>query len=293
MSSGRPSLRRFPRKFVRWVADHWDKSPWLFNGAGAALAMLVGGATVIDQIPGYNFVTVIWAAVAIIAVVLLVAGPYFLAKRAERVKNLLVRIERLEHQKQRIDSARVRDSAELKSVLDGAGRELLRECGLDSEDTRISIYQHHGSEKKFALVGRVSRNPTLCQQGRSAYQDDVGLIAKAWQEETAYDRVWFTDPGKWVDYQVRTHGLNRETASGIRMKSLSYLGVRIDDGDHPVGILVVESKDRDRVTVEHAETVRSHDAFLKMQIMLHAAPKLPLEDPSLAAADQGSPGQTP
>lgn len=278
---------------MRWVADHWDKSPWMFNGAGAALAMLVGVATVFEKIPGLNIVTAIWAGVALLAVALLVAGPYFLAKRAERVKDLLARIECLETERQRIDDARERDSAELKSVLDGAGRELLRECGVDTEDTRISVYQHHGHEKKFALVGRVSRNPKLCELGRAAYRDDVGIIAKAWQEEIAYDRVWFTDPEKWVDYQVRTHGLNPEKAWGIGMKSLSYLGVRIDDGDRPVGILVMESKDRSRVTAEHAETVRSHDAFVKMQMMLHAAPKLPLEDPSLIADDPAAPSQTP
>lgn len=278
MTSEASTLRAPLRKAARWVADHWEKSPWMFNAGGGVLAMMVSLATGFDQIPGRNISTVIWGFVAVVAAVLLVVGPFLLARRARRVKTLQGTIEGLERRQERIDEARARDSADFKSVLDKVGRELLAECDVDTDDTRISIYQHHGDEKKFALVGRASLNPTLSEPGRSVYRDDVGLIAKAWRERTAHARVWFTDPEQWVGYQARTFRMNPEEARGIAMKSLSYLGVRIDDGDVPVGILVMESTVRERVTEQHAEQARSHPAFDRIRLMLRAAPKLPLEE---------------
>lgn len=277
MSSADAAPRRSLLGLVRSLGDRWDRSPWVFNATGAVLAMAVGASTAFEGIPGKNPVTLLWFAVIVLAVFFLVTGPYLLARRAERVEELTQRISQLEEELGRVEEARSRDRAELKSVLDGVGRDLLKECDIDADDTRISFYQHHAEEKKFALVGRASRNPTLCQRGRPSYPDDVGIIAKAWQEETATDRVWFSDPEKWASYQERAHGMDRAAARRIHMKSLSFLGVRIDDGDQPFGILVIESKNRDRVTPEHAETVRSHGAFSRIQAMLHVAPKLPLE----------------
>lgn len=271
--------RRHLRSAVEWVAYHWEKSPWAFNALGGVLAMLVSLATGFDRIPGRNALTVVWAVGVVLAVVLLVIGPLLIARRAVRLKDLQATIKDLERRQKRINDARERDSADLRRVLDRVGRELLAECGVDKDDTRISIYQHHGDENKFALVGRASLNPTLSKAGRSVYHDDVGLIAKAWRERTAHDRVWYTDTDKWVDYQARTFKIDIEEARGISMKSLSYLGVRIDD-DVPVGILVIESTNRERVTEEHAEQVRSHPAFGRFQLMLRAAPKLPLEEPT-------------
>lgn len=276
MRSAASSPRGFLRNGARRVTYHWEKSPWMFNAGGAVLAMAVGIATAFDRIPGRNIATAIWAFVAVLAAVLLVVGPFLLARRAERVKVLREEVERLEQRQKRVEDARVRDSSDLKRVLDQVGRELLAECGVDSDDTRISIYQHHGADKKFALVGRASLNPTLSERGRASYRDDVGIIAKAWREQIAHDRVKYTNPEKWVDYQVRTFGLDRAEAWGVAMKSLSYLGVRIDHDEMPVGILVMESTNRDRVTEKHAEAVRSHPTFGNIQLMLRSAPKLPL-----------------
>lgn len=271
-----PRRGKCRQRVISWVIRKWEKSPWFFNAAGAVLAMVVGMATAFESIPGVNFRTALWGAVGLLAAFFLTTGPILLASRAESLAKLRRRISQLEGNQKRLQEAQARDLAELKRVLDESGHQLLKECCIHDNETRISVYQHHDQERRFVLVGRASKSPTLCEAGRASYPDNRGLIADAWQKGTAHDTVRYTDVEKWINYQVNNKGLIRSDAEHIKMKSRSYLGVRIDDDDtRPLGILMLESLEKDTVTTKHAETASSHPAFARLRALLRAAPTPP------------------
>lgn len=263
------------RPFLRRMILLWDKSPWIVNACAGVLALLVGAASALPQMFKDPFLTIVWAALILIAIVLLVMGPLFSARRAARTLDLEEQIQDLERAATDRQEALAVKTRDLRAVIREAGSELLAQCELSCEDTRLSVYQWHSANRVFVLVGRVSTNPTLTLPGRPEYPDGMGLIAQAWERGRAFHREWATDPTRWVASQVQKFGVPSATAEQMKMRSRSFLGVRVDDGGIPVGVLMLESTDLNRVTAAHEDTIQSHPAFVRLQALLRAAPRTP------------------
>lgn len=269
---GNPPVRRL----LKWLSAAWEKFPWIVNAIGGVVVLAVGMLTAVDGVPGRNAATYVWVLSGCFGGALLILGPFLASRRSKRIKELSGEITELQERKRRTDTATERDKQALRETLDETGLELLQECGVNTDDTRISIYQHHRIDRQFVMVGRTSRNPKLNESGRVTYRDSTGLIAEAWEHEVYHNTERATDPEVWAVNQTRRFRMDINEARSIKMKSRSFLGVRIDDNNVHVGILVLESTDPKRITPDHAENIRAHGAFMRLQCMLRAAPKPPL-----------------
>ena len=267
MSEPLPSEKRL-LKLLGGLITVWDKWPWIANSVAAIAALLVGAATAIDSIPSANLPTAIWVIGILVTALLMLIANRGASKRATRTKVLEQTIQELTGNLGRLrtseDERKKRQTSELKS----ASRALLEQSGLNYDDTRISVYQRIEERSEFTLLVRVSKNPKLEMIGRPNYPDNIGLISQAWEYIGAHHSEWKVDSNEWVDSQVQKFNIPRDVATNIKMKSRSLLGVRVDYYHERVGIVIIESLERSRVTPGHRDAIPSLPAFGQIQIIL-------------------------
>jgi hypothetical protein len=122
-----------------------------------------------------------------------------------------------------------------------------------SNDERVSVYVHDANLHSFQMVSRYATNPKLQERGRTVYQDDQGIIGRAWRDgwSDVQDLPdWNEDPSAYQAQNYRDFGIPIEVTDGLNMKSRSLAGLRYpaEPGQQPLGVLVVESNDPARVT---------------------------------------------
>lgn len=268
MSELAPSEHKF-RSVLTIVVTLWDRAPWLLNAAGGVAAFIAALIPAIVSLWPVNWKTFAFLGLVGLTVILLVVAPLMASRR----QRMAVSMER---EIMRFKAARDRDSDNLQAKIRHEALNLLDAADLKSQSARISVYQHHDLQEKFVLVGRASSNPHLAKSGRPYYDDSYGVIASAWRKGSMYDNTNRTGE-KWIERQCSRFGMPRGVVDGISMQSRSLLGLRLDYFEDNVGVLIVESQSMDEVTSAHEESLRTHDAFGRLILMLVAAPRLPIE----------------
>lgn len=165
----------------------------------------------------------------------------------------------------------------LRRVIQQQVVDLLDETNIVNDHTRVSIYQHDPQRGKFIPVGRRSSNPELEEWGRPEYPDNYGIIREAWTGQKVFKFRLSGDPEEWAEEQNRLYDVPLEVARNIRMKSRSYIGLRIDYGPAAtkVGIAILESLTPQGVSSSMADTVMGTDAFYNLALALAVGPKPP------------------
>lgn len=171
----------------------------------------------------------------------------------------------------------------LRDVIQELVLELLREANLINDHSRVSVYQHDPQRGKFVPVARASGNPELEKPGRTEYADNYGIIRDAWQKGKAAAFRLPEDPHERAEAQTRQYDIPLHIARSIRMKSRSYVGLRIDYGTNSskVGIAILESLNAQGVTNQMSDHLADTDVFRHLAIALAVGPKPPrqvLED---------------
>lgn len=128
-------------------------------------------------------------------------------------------------------------------------------CAVDTSNDRISVYYH--TDEHFVMIARHSRNPEYDKPGRRKYELRQGVIGKGWEE--TYGTALVQLPAKldnWIRSMTENHGFTRDQALKMRMKSREIGAIRVEGSRNSVGMLVIESTDKDRVnqvTLEAAQ----------------------------------------
>jgi hypothetical protein len=122
-----------------------------------------------------------------------------------------------------------------------------------SNTDRITLYHHDNDGEFFIPVERFSYNTRYTKKGRSTYPDDEGCIAKAWQHGEYFENdlpLFENNPQQYVERQHKQHGLDKDVAQGLTMKSRLYYGwqIRSVNGNQPLAVIIVESTEPDRWT---------------------------------------------
>jgi hypothetical protein len=95
----------------------------------------------------------------------------------------------------------------------------------------------------FQLLARFSRNPTIDSPARSCYPFSEGCLGEAWDAGSAA-AVDLPEPtgAAWQRTLNRQWKIPNDVSTGFRMKSRNVIAVRLDGTDHPVGVIVFESR---------------------------------------------------
>lgn len=245
-----------------------DAAPWVLSAASSLTAIIAGMLTALPTIPGKNAWTVMWAALGIFAVTFGALSLHSGLKRRERVCELKHRIKTLTEELDATKEEFKENRAAVEATLGKAGRLLLAECGIDYDDTRVTIYQRDDSRRIFTILSRQSRSPKLEEHEQSTYPDNVGLIAKAWKHGSALYRDWPASRDKWIERSELRFQMPHSDLASVKMRSRSMGGVRVDDGEHRVGVLIIESTDPKRITGQHIDTIKKHAAYQILPALL-------------------------
>lgn len=113
-----------------------------------------------------------------------------------------------------------------------------------SNEDRISVYYCH--DGVFIMLSRYSLQPLHGHAGRRVYPIDQGVIGKAWIKGAARKEL-SADPDTWLRQQVEM-GYDEEQANNLTMRSRSIAAQRIEVDGNAVGVLVLESMLRGRMS---------------------------------------------
>jgi len=112
-------------------------------------------------------------------------------------------------------------------------------------DGRLSLYIHDNENSSFQLLVRYSVNPTLVGKGRTAYPDDIGVIARAWSEDWhCIVDLPHPDSQAYAQPALTDYGISSEVGARLTMKPRSIAGMRYPRqgaGRPAVGVLIIES----------------------------------------------------
>ena len=109
-----------------------------------------------------------------------------------------------------------------------------------SDNERISLYRHEGGE--FFIAGRYSQNIDFNEVSRIRFPDDEGCLGEAWKTGNITSKRFSTrrkrDYEEWQEHDCRIPLL---VAKKIRMKSVAYMAIPINESSSRVGVLLLES----------------------------------------------------
>lgn len=118
---------------------------------------------------------------------------------------------------------------------------------------RISIYKHHGNH--FTLLGRYSGNGNYNRRTTYEYNDNEGLIGKAWNEGEQIltgSPKWVKNGSEYKKFMKQKCSITDKRLSKIRMRSRSFFIKTLDDkntAENPDGIIVFESMEPNKIII--------------------------------------------
>ncbi|MFN4151863.1 MAG: hypothetical protein ACK4IX_13065, partial [Candidatus Sericytochromatia bacterium] len=124
---------------------------------------------------------------------------------------------------------------------------------LNHED-RISVYKvsTNQEEECFELIGRVADNPLLEKPGRKSYPITQGFISEGWKKGEFIVQELPSHSNFDAYYsEILTHAdIERDVVEKINMKSRNYFIYRLKIDGRPLGILVFESLQPNKLNIE-------------------------------------------
>lgn len=264
---GLPVLKKWTR-----VREH---AAGIFAGFSYGIALLLTPWVALTQQLSWG----IWAwgitvLLLVATIVLQDLSRRWRAKKDRRIVALEEDKDDLRAQIAQLEDRAERGADKRRAAIGEKAHSLLDELEILNPDTRITVYQHEPERETFVSISRVSDNPKWQKSGRAEYPDDQGLIAEAWHGGRATKFELSSDPEAWAE-EVSMTGIPLDDAAKIAMKSLSYVGIRLDYGTRQVGVLMLEGTKPRSVTSRNADKVQQSTAYRELAAMLAVTPKLP------------------
>jgi hypothetical protein len=126
-------------------------------------------------------------------------------------------------------------------------RKLAEQCGVAGNGDRASIYYMH--DGRFVMPARWSIHPDYRQAKRKFYLPAQGAIGAAWDRGFVITTLPATRV-RWEKALVSNWGFSPEEAVKMTMMCQSIGGLRMSSQGVPVGVLIFESLDPNRVTLK-------------------------------------------
>lgn len=116
----------------------------------------------------------------------------------------------------------------------------------DAGSERVSIYVYMAEESAFVPCGRYSHNPVLKQKGRTSLVADQGCIGHAWGDGWHFSNDFPEDRNgtEYREHMLNVYSIPRNVTRKMKMRPLAIGAKRIQVGTTPIGVIVVESSNR-------------------------------------------------
>jgi hypothetical protein len=137
-------------------------------------------------------------------------------------------------------------------IVDGLLLGIARKLNYSRNGTcRISLYIKIEDRNEFVFVGRFSWNPELQRKGRNTFLADQGCIAKGWQHEWFFDASVPDNNEDANRHHQKNYNVPIAVSANLKMRAKLYAVRKIlNKLDRPIGVLVIESTNREAFTEE-------------------------------------------
>lgn len=274
MTCKSPLHKSFERP-INILAFLWERASVFFSAIGSIGAVFLGLYT---SLPGpwdlqKILITILIFLITVIFSIFAPWANHRLKKSFhyydEEIRNLNTKIDNFKN-------ARNSDIEKMQTIFREIGNQLLEDCNIYNDHTRISLYQHEPKERCFILLERLSKNPSLSQKGRPYYPDDQGFISEVWERNKAEGSINAKDPENWAKRQNKDYNIPLEVAYNIKMKSRSFSGISlINKSKISVGLLIIESTEQKSIPNDVLDRIEGQKSFEQLSLMLSVTPHLP------------------
>lgn len=111
---------------------------------------------------------------------------------------------------------------------------------------RISFYYYVQDVDCFVLCGRFSWDPFFEKKGRTTFPASQGCISKGWRHDWHFDNQVPDDDAEAASYHLLNYEVPEEVTANMKMKAKLFAAKKVlDRTDGPVGVIVVESLERE------------------------------------------------
>ena len=162
-------------------------------------------------------------------------------------------ILKLNHDLNKLERVNEKISENIKELFSGHLYKLSSPRLSFSTNERITLYIHNG-DNYFVPFARYSANTKYGKPGRDIYPDNIGCIAKGWENKWHF--CIFQDESEYVSENYEKYEMDEDTVNKLNMKSVLFAVIRIDDARRkPIGILVVESTNKNKYTERSIKSI--------------------------------------
>ena len=160
---------------------------------------------------------------------------------------------------------------------------------LNHED-RISVYKvtSNQEEECFELIGRVSDNPLLEKPGRKSYPITQGFISEGWKkgEFVVEELPEYSNFDEYYEKILTFAQIERDVIEQINMKSRNYFIFRLKIDGKPIGILVFESLEPNKLKIENIKS-RITEIESQLKDFVHKRISKDIFNSSVTAVESG------
>lgn len=192
---------------------------------------------------------------------------------------------KLAEQKELAEEKSAAKSKAIERALAVLCRKIAEHCGLAANSDRVSVYYRH--EDMFIMLARWSQHPERTKPGRGSYPIDQGAIGIAWDlGEIA--QVLPANRTTWDKRLAKNYGFDEEVAASLKMHCQSIAAMRVVEADRAVGVIVFESTEQGRATIEVLEKARNSMLYAALTELVGAFASLTPQVESITTASNTS-----
>ncbi len=150
--------------------------------------------------------------------------------------------------------------------------------GDNISDVRATLYIHVSKSSTFVPCGRYSANPEWRKKGRPKYPDHEGCIGLGWQNGW-FEKQDIPDGDMWYQYHKDTLGMKPKVIKSLKMKSRSFIVMRINDmADRQSAVIVLESTSANRFDANLIREFLDREVKQLSVLMSHLIDHIPNPD---------------
>lgn len=124
-----------------------------------------------------------------------------------------------------------------------------------SSSERVTLYIHNGGNL-FIPFGRYSPNTKFGKSGRATYPDNIGCIAKGWENGWYFDNNFPENQQEYLKKNKDDYGMDKQIVKKLKMQSKLFAVLRLENNEgHSKALIVVESTNKNQYNENEIKTI--------------------------------------